>query len=140
MSLAADLTAIETWLYQTLSADADLSARITGVYVNALPGVDFFAEYPCLLVTYQGGSDTNGLGASRLQLRAEYAVRAVGLTESTLDLAAIAARIDQLLHGAAATLSGESLACWRVRPFQSLEIALGEQLRHFGGVYTFLAG
>lgn len=133
------LSAIDTWLYETLTGDGtlvDLLASATSVFVDrAVQG----AARPYVTCEVQLGHDVMGVGTVRLMTRAEYMVRAVTESTSFASADAIMERADYLLHGAAIenNADGTILSCVRDMPLRGIDdYPGGVEVRWAGGVYV----
>ena len=132
-----ELSAIDQWIYQTLTGDATLMALIGGVHEHPAP-----QTMPFPIITYQDQGDfldvpnTNAVQPIRVVSRGTYLVRVIGKEVPTSALRPIAARIDQLLEGKhGATALGTIAGCSRVRPYKFQEFTDGINYRHLGGMY-----
>lgn len=124
---------VETWLASTLGGDATLASLLPGgVHAHPIPqGVTFPAA------SFQGppgADDLMGVGTVRILTRLDYLVKAITDGESYPDAAA--ARIDQLIHGAAAAVGpGRVMSCVRAGPFSLPTSENGMQFRQRGAFY-----
>lgn len=127
----------DQWLYSKLTTDATLASLLSGrVYSYMAP---LGAAFPCIIYAYQGGADTAVVGGYRIFNSGQYQVKAVGQGESMAALAAIANRLDTVLHRAAGTVTGGAiLACVRERPLSYAEFTNGLRYNHLGGIYRIL--
>ncbi len=127
-------TASDAWLYSQLSSDAFLSSLVSDRIYGQVAPRD--AEYPLIVFQFQGGHDVSGVNATRIMTQEVYVVKAAAKSTSFEILKPIAARLDELLHGArGATPDGVILACVREQPIKLVEIEDGVQYRLLGGIY-----
>lgn len=138
-SAATETGLIAIWLSSVLTVDAGAGGVATlatgGIHEEIDPNG---GGYPKAIFRFQGGSDYPALGAARrVYVNAVYGVYGVWQTPSyggALD--AIAARIDTLLNGKQAAISGgHILACVRIAPLQLAGERDGVATRMLGGVY-----
>lgn len=133
-----EITAADTWIYATLKADATLTALIGGssaprIYRGMAP---LKAVFPCVVFFYQtGGQDVRGVGTINIMVNATWVIKAIDRDNSAVSAAAIADRIDILLHGASGT---GVLACVRDEPIAYVELLDAALYQHVGGVYKLI--
>lgn len=127
----------DQWLYSKLTTDATLASLLSGrVYSYMAP---LGAAFPVIIYAYQGGTDVSEVGGYRIFNSGLYQVKAVGKGESMAALAAIANRLDAVLHRASGTATGGAiLACVRERPVSYSEYTTGMRYNHLGGIYRIL--
>lgn len=129
---------IARWLYATLTGDATLAALVPGGWHRWQGGRG--AAYPLGVYRFQGGSDLAAIGAARrVWVEAVYTVYAVGAGAGA-DVDDAAARIDALLLGKQATVTGGLIvSCTRDGPIELAPIENGIQREISGGTYRILA-
>jgi hypothetical protein len=122
------------WLYETITADAQMASLITGVYDTVAPPD---AALPFVVVSEAvTPTDTNALPASRVLVTGEWMVRVTVEGLSWAPAAAAVQRIDQLLQGVTAQQAdGQILGCARVSTVKYAESSNGRHYRHLGGIY-----
>ena len=139
MTAATETGLIATWLDSVLRGDSGAGGVVTlatgGIFEEIDPNG---GGYPKTIYRFQGGSDVSAVGAARrVYVNAVYAVYAVWERPSyggALD--AIAARIDTLLNGKQAAITGGLiLACVRIAPLQLANLSNGVSIRMLGGTY-----
>lgn len=124
------------WLLSTLSNDDALSTWATGgIWRNmAPPGT----QPPYVIMAFQGGHDVITANAFRILNDLVFQVKAVGPASMTDVLAAIAARIDELIGSppAAGTVpGGVVLSSNRESPLALDELVNGSHYSNLGGLY-----
>ncbi len=124
------------WIYSTLAADATLAGLVgTRIYEDVRPNT--VTAFPYIVFQLQSpGNDLLGVGPRRVWSELLYVVR--GIAQGTLytgNLTLIANRIDALLHGKQAAVTGGYIRCWRERPFRRAERTDERDYRHLGGEY-----
>jgi len=125
------------WLYTVLSGDATITSLVgSRIYDGISPqGVIF----PYIIYSFLGGADTRGVGTVRVFNSGLYQVKAVCEGESYAPAAAIADRIDELIHGNRGSVSdGSVVDCVREQPLTLIEQQNGVQYRHVGGLYRII--
>jgi len=136
---ATETGIIAIWLSSILTADSGVGGVATlatgGIFEEIDPNG---GGYPKVIFRFQGGSDYAALGAARrVYVNAVYAVYGVWQLPSyggALD--AIAARIDTVLNGQAASVAGgQVLACVRIAPLQLASVRDGVATRMLGGTF-----
>jgi hypothetical protein len=139
--------AADQWIFDTLAADATLTALIGGstaprIY-NEQPPQNATNVFPCVIYQMQSAVDLMWVGPRRVWSDMLYLVRGVHETSSYGgSLLTIAERIDQDLH---ATPNGDSNAygviwnCVGEQPFRLPEVRDGRNFRHFGRIYRIYA-
>lgn len=130
----------DQWLYSKLTGDATLASLIGArVYSYMAP---LGATLPAIIYAYQGGKDVTEVANYRIFNSGLYQVKAVGQGESMVAIAAIAHRIDTVLHRSSGTVSGGAiLACVREPGRSALsyaEYTNGVRYNHLGGIYRIL--
>jgi len=131
--------ASDAWLYSRLSGDGVLASLVGSRIFGQIAPRD--AEYPLVVFQFQGGHDVGGVNATRIMTQEVYLVKAAAKSSSFDTLKPIAARCDELLHGArGATTDGVILACVREQPIKLVEIEDGVQYRILGGIYRIYCG
>lgn len=129
----AETARARSWLYQTLTNDAQLSAAIgTRVYNGvAPPGV----QYPFgVLQLLSGGNDYLGLGGIRFWADMLWLIKFVTRGTSTGPLEPLADRADALLHAKSGTVTnGVIWECVRERPFELPTVENGVSFVQLGG-------
>jgi len=143
MTAATETGLIAIWLSSVLNADTGAG----GVHTLATGGIHEEIDpaggsYPKVIFRFQGGSDYPALGAARrVYVNAVYAIYAVWQVPSyggALD--ALAARIDVLLNGKQAPVSGGLvLACVRLAPLQIPGLKDGVSIRMSGGTFRIFS-
>ena len=143
--MADESTRIDQWLFETLKADATLTALIGGsttprIYADMIPAA---AAYPA--VTFQNQATTDVLGATeatRIMVNGVWAVFGIAETGTWVgDLQDIADRIDTLLHASSGG-TADSLTVftsYRIQGLRLLEERDGRQFRRLGGLYRVIA-
>lgn len=126
------------WIYDTLSADVTLAGLVsTRIYDGLAPQGSAF---PFVAFNHQGGADLRGVGTERVFNNSLYQVKAVTKGGSYVSGAAIADRIDTLLHGQNGTTSdGVIIGCVRDQALMLIEQQNGVEYRHIGGIYRIYA-
>lgn len=129
---------VDKWIYNTLSADAQLMALVTAVYSLPAPAT---AVLPYVVFQEQTSDDLQGVGAHRIGIRGNWLVRGVAKTSTwSGNIDTIANRIDTLLQaGYGNAGDGVVWACVRIRPFRLIENVTSGQFRHNGGQYLIWA-
>lgn len=129
----------QAWLYQTLSGDTELSSMVDGSISGTLSTVPLSLPYVSFLL--QSSRDISAVGGIRITTDNLYLVKGVARTGSWDDVAAIASRIDYLIHRPTSVMSegGGSLTCVRESIFEMAEVEEGLQYRHLGGIYRIRA-
>lgn len=140
--MAGELNLAAQWIYDTLKADATLTAALSGgangIYHEvASPGAGF--PYVVFFLLDAGDTlNTTGTSQEIIWQPTLWLVKGVHKTASyAAPLATIESRIFTVLHKKMATLvAGSVWSAVRIRPFQMSETGPGgEQYRHAGGVY-----
>ena len=97
-----ELWTVEKFINDTLKADIEIAASLVGVrvYSELIPPriVSSEATYPCIVFQSMAPVDINGANTTRIAVSDIFAVKAIG-KDSFASVDAIAARIDELLHG-----------------------------------------
>jgi hypothetical protein len=129
---------VDRWLYNTLTADAELMALVTGVYSLPAPSS---AVLPYVVYQEQASADIRGVGPHRIGISGTWLVRGVAKTSSWAGVIDdIAERVDTLLQaGSGSAQGGVIWACVRERPFRLVENVTSGQFRHNGGQYRIWA-
>ena len=121
--MSGELNAIDVWLHQILSNDAQLTAMLgkhpdSGecIYDALAPAG---TPYPYVVFQLQSpGVDTIAVGTIRIAANPLYVVRGVSAS-SFVEAGAIAARVDELLHGTRGqSAGGIVLTCYREYPIK----------------------
>jgi hypothetical protein len=141
-----ELGAADIWLYSLLHGDAQLTAML-GKHPDSGECIyDALAPEGAALpyVVYQlqsPGVDTIAVGTIRIAANPLYVVRGVSAS-SFVEAGAIAARVDELLHGTRGqSAGGVVLTCYREQPLKlPPEVTAGKVTHyHQGGVYRIRA-
>lgn len=124
------------FLRQKLTADPTLAARVGArVYEDQAPD-GTAPSYPMIIIEMGEPEDLTGVNDQRCSVSTETLVFVVGLGADT-GLAALADRIDALLHGS----SGENVIhCSRTRPFRRSGYVDKVLYRNLGGHYYLEIG
>ncbi len=134
--MPTETTAAARWLYGVLSADATLSALVSGrVFAYRVPQGTAF---PCVVFQMQAPQlDSKAIGNVRLASRMVMAVKAIGQGADFIAIQPIASRIDQLLEASSGSnVDGVVVACVRDMPLEMLESSdPGIDYAHLGGLY-----
>mgnify|MGYP000907081231 CR=1 FL=1 len=132
-----EIAAVDTWLYTTLRASAELAATVGARIYDAQAPAG--AAPPYVVFQLQAaGADTVVVGGIRIATNVLYAVRAVTCGAGYAAASTIAGHIDAALHGRRATITaGVVLSCHRERPLKlPPEVTEGgETYYHEGGIY-----
>lgn len=130
---------IETWLWDTLSADATLMGLVDNSLSGTLSSEALTVPYVTFLM--QSSRDVVGNAGQRISTDNLYVVKGVTQSGSWDDGEAIAERIDALLHrpSAVMTSGSGSLTCIREQIVQYPEVQDGIQYRHLGGIFRIRA-
>ncbi len=126
---------VSTWLWETLTNDAQLASMTTAVYDTLAPPN---AVLPYIVISEQvSPADTNGLGATRILSRGVWQVRVTVEGMSWVPAAAAAQRIDTLLQGATSDRGAEQiLGCVRQSALKlSEQTPQGASYRHLGALW-----
>lgn len=125
------------WLYTVLSGDATITGLVgSRIYDGLAPQG---AALPFVVFNFQGGVDLRGVGTVRVFNSGLYQVKAICQGESYAPAAAIADRIDELIHGNRGSVSdGSVVDCVREQPLTLIEQQNGVQYRHVGGLYRII--
>jgi hypothetical protein len=145
--VADELTRIDDWIYDTLKADAALTALIGGsstprIYSDVVPQD---ATFPCVRFDYTAGRDVRGgtLASTRIMVSGLYLIRGIAQQKGYGGtLATIADRIDanfRASSGGPAGSDGVVFSAVREEPFRMQENDNGVQWRHLGGIYRIHA-
>lgn len=144
--MADELTRIDEWIVDTLTADTTLTALIGGpaprIYSDVVPQDGAF---PCVRFDYATGRDVRGgtLASTRIMVNALYIVRGIAQQKSYGgDLRTIADRIDANLKASSGGPAGDDgvvFSAVREEPFRMNEPVDGVQWRHLGGIYRINA-
>lgn len=144
--MSDELGAADIWLYSLLHGDATLLAMLgkhpkSGECIyNALAPEG--AALPYVVYQLQSpGLDTIAVGTIRIAANPLYVVRGVSAS-SFVEAGAIAARVDELLHGTRGqSAGGIVLTCYREQPLKlPPEVTAGKVTHyHQGGVYRIRA-
>src|SRR2546423_4328797 len=118
MSTGLELSAIDEFVYATLTSDVALMA-MTGnpaekeVHVDTIPLPEY---YPYIFAQMLSTADTLTSDGYTVLTRADYNIKAVDRAESYMALKPMAARMYQLLHQAQGVVGdGQVLKCIRMR-------------------------
>lgn len=138
MTAVTETTLTARWLSALLKADngaGGVATLATGGIRDTRAGRN--ATYPLVIFRFQGGSDLNAQGGDRrVWVNGLWAVYAVTREASDAAIEPIAARLDTLLHGkSAAVTGGLVLACVRQSPLMLPSLEDGVEARALGGVY-----
>lgn len=124
----------ESWLYETLSSDAELVAATGGRIWSDLAQGDTSGVW--VLFTLQTPTDLRVVGDKIIWSEGIYIVRTVGEVSSFAPLVSTAKRIHALLHGKRGqTAEGTVISCIRTAPFRLTQTVDGRTWRHLGGFY-----
>jgi hypothetical protein len=139
MTLIAELTRVEKWLYQTLTGDGTVAGIVgTRCYAGIAPQT---AAYPCIVYTnLSGGEDVRGTGRTRIMAAPLYLIKGVTQGGSVAALQTLVDRIDTLLNGqTGGTADAVIQFCIRERPFRmvTVEEPGNTVFQHLGGEYRF---
>lgn len=133
---------VDLWIGSRLAADTAIQSVVgttnPRIYPDVAPaGVD----PPYILYTMQSGLDENLLGGVRGAADMVFSVRAVVQSQSYRPAAALANRIDAVLHGARGTAPEFpcEIHCTRLEPVRYPETGSGVSNRHLGGLYRIFA-
>lgn len=127
---------IEPWLYSTLSGDATLTGMVVNVVGAITPDIQ---EGRYVSFALSSSRDIGGVGTARIMVDALYIVTVLGQTTSQDELAPVARRIDELLHGKSVTTPNGSLTCVRRDVISYPEVIQGLAYLHLGGLYSIVA-
>jgi hypothetical protein len=118
--------------------DSQILASASGVFEGAAP---LEATYPFISVNVIYGEDIAGVNNVRCGIEAEILVVAVGLESDAVNVKALSARADALLHGASGTADGkEIVTVTRVRPHRANGYENGQKFLNLGGYYRIETG
>ncbi len=133
MSVMEAVAGVE-FLYATLTGDSTLMAIVTGVFRDVAPDQ---AVPPFIVLNLQAGADVLTANKVRLMSSALYQVRALGPASMSTQLAAAAARIDDLLKRTNGTVTGGNIGyCYRESPvLRGLPPVQGVAWAAIGGMY-----
>lgn len=137
--MPSEIETIDKWIYQTLSADAALTAIVGNrIYTELAPQL---VDQPMVIYHQQSPStDLMEVGQRRVWTQGRWMVKLVGRTQSFVDLYSAFDRIETLLHRADGVVgSGNVLAVTREQIVKYVELSDGIQWRHFGGIYNIIA-
>ncbi len=129
----------ETWLTQTLSANATLSGLVSGQFYSYIAPAE--ATYPFIVFKFVPASDSHdtvGLAGARIMTRMLYSVEVVDDRNSFNRSGPIAELVDQVLHkGSGSVTGGIVISCIRTAPLAGIAIdeTTGEIERAIGGVF-----
>lgn len=136
----AESTLTARWIHTTLTGDATITSLV-GARVADDPAPAAMAE-PLIVFGLLSTNDVaTAAGVYRVMTDSLWLIRAIGEGESYEQLAAIATRIDQLFHRAAASVTGGTVfSSTREREHRQSELdqQTGKQYRHLGGEYRVL--
>jgi hypothetical protein len=139
--VADETTRVDRWLMTVLAADSTLAGLAVG---------GFHSDYaprgtgsPWVVFAYLGGSDTMGVGATRVMHTGVWRVAAVAEAQTYAAVTALADRIDVLLHNqpapaslAVGSVDGASLlSSVRDTPYRLAEEVDGRHYRTLGALY-----
>ena len=137
--MASEPNIAAAWLYSTLAGDVTLAGLVgTRIYEDIRPAN--VSTFPYIVFQLQSpGSDLMVVGTARVWVPLLYTVRGIAQGRSYGgNLASIADRIDALLHGKQADVSGGRVQSYRERPFRLPERTSEIDYRHLGGEYRIL--
>lgn len=121
----------ETWILQTLQADATLAAA--GIYGYVVPQGSTF---PCLVLSLVTALDSNALNGFRGATEVIYLVKAIAAGSDSSGADALMARADGLLQRQSGTVTGlKILSCHRESVVKFSEKFDGKTYWHIGGQY-----
>jgi hypothetical protein len=137
------MAAARQWLFNTLTADATLTALLPGGAANGInhqrsaPG----APYPFVIYQFMSGTDYAAVGAYRIWTNMIWLVKAVGASADPTALDAIVARIDTVLQrGSGTPASGTVWSCDRQSVIDYVEeVANTVPYSHLGATYRIYA-
>jgi hypothetical protein len=133
-----ETVAIETWIYDTLSGDAELSALLPGGVYPRLAPEGQWDDHITVRRAGRGGDD-NTLGLSRGVVEAFYEVRVWHRGDDHSVIAEAANRMDALLHGGAQEDTDPRFVMERTETIEDDETENGVTWYALGGVYRVLA-
>lgn len=122
------------WLYDTLSADATISAAVNSrIYRNVAP---VGATFPYIVMQYVSGTDVYAMGGIRVISSVVVIVKAVGSASQYAALVSLADAIDAAISGA---INGQAvLSCLRLTALDYEEERDGVRYHHIGGQYSLV--
>jgi len=122
------------WVVATLRSDSQWVALSPGgVHRGMLP---VGTSTPATIIAFQSGIDVVFANAVRSSVDATYQIKALGTSDQTQAVFALAARIDDLFKRArGATSDGVILGCYRLNPLAYDDETAGVQYTHMGGLY-----
>lgn len=136
-----ELWTVEKFINDTLKADIEIASLVgVRVYSELIPPrmVSSEATYPCIVFQSMAPVDINGANTTRIAVSDIFAVKAIG-KDSFASVDAIAARIDELLHGVRLELSeGVVFTSIREQPLSYTEVDNGVAYFYRGGLYRVL--
>ena len=136
-ALHTESVAADQWIYNRLSADAELVALVGGRIRNERPRDD--DAFP--VVVFQALSPGVDVLArtTRVMTDMVYQVKVISRVSSYVPLDPIVARIDAALHEQSGSVPGLIVVgCWREGVIRYPEIADGVEYRHYGGRFRLL--
>jgi hypothetical protein len=138
-SVVSAVALAESWIYWVLSNDATLAGLVgTQIYTGVAPEG---ATYPLLVVQYLSALDTVAMDNERVLTNIRYGVHCADRVGSILHLDAIAARVDQVLHGQSNytfPTGAYMLNCQREQPISTFGEVAGVQTRELVNIYALV--
>lgn len=128
----------EAWLYETLSARAELAALVgSRIYRGAAPAS---ATYPFVVFHFQASRDVVVVNGARLFSRLLYTVKAVDEGASAARAGQVADEVDAALHQAGGPAGADGRVSFSHRDgiVDYEEIVAGVKYQHRGGQYWLL--
>jgi hypothetical protein len=133
-----ETVAVETWMYDTLSGDTELSDLLPGgVYPRLAPEGE--NRDHIIVRRIARGTDDNTLGLSRGVVEAFYEVRVWHRGDDHSTISEAANRMDTLLHGARQEDADPRFLMERTETIEEDETENGVTWYALGGVYRVLA-
>jgi len=134
-----ELALCDEWVYGKLAGDAVIQAALSGgIYRSLAPEG---ATEPLMVYEVAPDNDVAFIGAARVQVNADYTIRAITRGDSFDSANAIADAIDAEMHDARDEIRGRQIAAARIKPISYTTTERDTRFNYAGGVYRLnLAG
>jgi hypothetical protein len=134
-----ELALMDAWIYGRLAANTAIQAACGSRIFRSLAPED--AAEPLIVYEAEPVGDVAFMGAARVQVNADYTIRAVTRGMSFNEANLIADAIDAAIHDAKDTAQGRAIAASRAKPVSYTTTEKDTRFNHAGGVYRLnLAG
>lgn len=134
-----ELALMDAWIYDRLVASAAIQAACQDRIYRDLAPDD--ADEPLIVYEATPSDDVSFVSTARVQINAEYTIRAVTRGWSFDEANAIADAIDAAMQNAQGEISGRQIVAVRARPVSYTTTEKDTRFNHAGGVYRLnLAG